>query len=112
MLFPSRRVGCSFGVRTDEGITGWGESGDHSHPRAVAETVAALGVHLVGEDPLRLEHHWQVMVKAGFFRGGPILSAAVAGIDIALWDIAGKAFNIPVHQLLGGSVRDRARVYA
>lgn len=99
-------------VRTDEGITGWGESGDHSHPRAVAETVAALGVHLVGEDPLRLEHHWQVMVKAGFFRGGPILSAAVAGIDIALWDIAGKAFNIPVHQLLGGSVRDRARVYA
>jgi galactonate dehydratase len=99
-------------VRTDQGITGWGECGDHSHPAAVAEGVRALAVHLVGQDPLRLEHHWQVMVKAGFFRGGPILSAAVAGIDIALWDIAGKAFDTPAHQLLGGAVRDRVRVYA
>jgi galactonate dehydratase len=111
-MFPVAPSWLFVRVRTDEAIIGWGECGDHGHPGAVAAAVRALAAHLLGQDPLRLEHHWQVMVKAGFFRGGPILSAAVAGIDMALWDIAGKAFNTPVYQLLGGAVRDRVRVYA
>jgi galactonate dehydratase len=66
---------------------------------------------LVGADPLRVEDCWQVMTKAGFYRGGPVLSSAVAGLDQALWDIAGKVRGAPVHELLGGPVRDRVRVY-
>jgi galactonate dehydratase len=81
-----------------------------------AETVVAavgeLARYLVGEDPLRIEHHWQVLTKGGFYRGGPVLSSAVAGLDQALWDIAGKARGVPVHELLGGPVRESARVYA
>jgi galactonate dehydratase len=68
--------------------------------------------YLVGTDPLRIEEHWQVMAKGGFYRGGPVLSSAVAGLDQALWDIAGKVRDAPVHELLGGPVRDRTRVYS
>jgi galactonate dehydratase len=71
-----------------------------------------LADYLVGRDPLRIEDHRQVLTKGGFYRGGPILSSAVAGIDQALWDIAGKTYGVPVHRLLGGPVRDRVRMYA
>src|SRR5690242_5134079 len=67
--------------------------------------------YLVGTDPLRIEEHWQVMAKGGFYRGGPVLSSALAGIDQALWDIKGRFHDVPVHELLGGPVRDKARVY-
>jgi galactonate dehydratase len=77
----------------------------------VATAVDEMADYLVGQDPLRIEEHWQVLSKGGFYRGGPVLSSAVAGIDQALWDIAGKAFDVPVYQLLGGHVRDRMRVY-
>src|SRR4029453_5463160 len=77
----------------------------------VRAAVEVLSEYLIGEDPLRIEHHWQVLTKGGFYRGGPILSSAVAGIDQALWDIAGKTYGAPVHALLGGAVRDRVRVY-
>ncbi|MFD4658292.1 galactonate dehydratase [Kitasatospora sp. NPDC058444] len=99
-------------VATDEGITGWGEPVVEGRAETVRAAVHELADHLVGEDPLRIEHHWQVLTKGGFYRGGPVLSSAVAGIDQALWDIAGKAYGVPVHQLLGGPVRDRLRVYA
>jgi galactonate dehydratase len=66
---------------------------------------------LIGADPAPIEDHWQVLAKGGFYRGGPVLSSALAGIDQALWDIAGKVHGVPVHALLGGPVRDRARVY-
>src|SRR5690606_4425429 len=65
-----------------------------------------------GQDPLRIEDHWQVLTKGGFYRGGPVLSSAVAGLDQALWDIAGQVYGAPVHALLGGPVRDRVRVYS
>src|SRR3990170_4025115 len=68
--------------------------------------------YLVGCDAVRIEDHWQVLTKGGFYRGGPVLSSAVAGIDQALWDIAGKHLGVPVHQLLGGHVRDTVRVYS
>jgi galactonate dehydratase len=75
--------------------------------RAVEESME----YLVGRDATRIEDHWQVLSKGGFYRGGPVINSAVSGIDQALWDIAGRALGVPVHQLLGGAVRDRARVY-
>jgi len=98
-------------VDTDEGITGWGEPIVEGRAETVQTAVAEIGEALVGEDPLRIEDHWQRMTKGGFYRGGPVLSSAVAGIDQALWDIAGKAYGVPVYQLLGGPVRDRVRMY-
>jgi galactonate dehydratase len=97
---------------TDEGIVGWGEPTLEGRAATVAAAVGELADYIVGEDPLRIEHHWQVLTKGGFYRGGPVLSSAVAGIDQALWDIAGKARGVPVYELLGGPVRDFARVYA
>ncbi len=98
-------------VETDEGVVGWGEPVVEGRAHTVAAAVEELSDYLLGKDPLRIEDHWQVMSKGGFYRGGPILSSAVAGIDQALWDIAGKVRNTPVHELLGGPVRDRQRVY-
>jgi galactonate dehydratase len=99
-------------VRTDEGITGWGEGGIQMRARAVQAAVSHLADYLVGRDPLAIEAHWQVMRKAGFYRDGPVLSSALAAVDEALWDIAGKLHGVPVHELLGGPVRDRVRAYA
>jgi galactonate dehydratase len=67
--------------------------------------------HIMGRDPMQIERHWQRMMKGGFYRGGSILNSAVAGIDQALWDITGKKLGVPVHQLLGGAVRDRVKIY-
>lgn len=97
---------------TDEGITGWGEPIVEGKARTVEAAVNELSQHIIGEDPLRIEDHWQVLTKGGFYRGGPVLSSAVAGMDQALWDIAGKTRGVPVHELLGGPVRERARVYS
>lgn len=99
-------------VDTDEGVTGWGEPVIEGRALTVRAAVEELLEYLVGADPLAIEHHWQVLTKGGFYRGGPILSSAVAGIDQALWDIAGKVHGVPVHELLGGPVRQEARVYA
>lgn len=102
---------CFLRIDTDEGITGWGEPIVEGRAHTVATAVDELADYLVGQDPLRIEEHWQVMTKGTFYRGGPVLSSAVAGVDQALWDIAGKALDVPVYQLLGGHVRDRMRVY-
>lgn len=99
-------------IRTDEGLTGWGEAGGEARPRAVSAATQEMADYLVGEDPFSIERHWQVLTKGAFYRGGAIISSAVAGIDQALWDIAGKALGVPVYTLLGGAVRDRMRVYA
>ncbi|MGJ7908749.1 galactonate dehydratase [Actinopolyspora sp. H202] len=98
-------------ISTDEGIVGWGEPVVEGRAHTVAAAVEELSELLVGRDPLAVEDHWQVMTKGGFYRGGPVLSSAVAGIDQALWDIAGKSYGVPVHRLLGGPVRERVRVY-
>lgn len=99
-------------VDTDEGITGWGEPVIEGRAETVRTAVAELSDILIGEDPLRIEYHWQRLTKGGFYRGGPVLSSAVAGIDQALWDISGKTLGVPVYRLLGGPVRDRVRVYS
>lgn len=103
---------CFLRIDTDEGITGWGEPVIEGRAHTVAAAVDELADYLIGKDPMSIEAHWQVLTKGGFYRGGPILSSAVAGIDQALWDITGKALGVPVWQLLGGAVRDRIRVYS
>ncbi|WP_061293153.1 galactonate dehydratase [Herbidospora cretacea] len=109
-LVPPRWLFCR--VETDEGVVGWGEPVVEGRAEVVRAAVGVLAEYLVGRDPLRVEDHWQVMATGGFYRGGPVLSSALAGLDQALWDIAGKTYGVPVHALLGGHVRDRARVYA
>ncbi len=98
-------------VETDEGIYGVGEGGISSHSLAMAEYVNHLKAVLIGEDPSRIEHLWQVMFRSAFFPPGRIGCAAVSAIDIALWDIRGKALGVPVYDLLGGRVRDKVVCY-
>jgi galactonate dehydratase len=78
----------------------------------VATAVDELADYLIGKDPFLIEDHWTIMYRGGFYRGGAVHMSAIAGIDQALWDIKGKALNLPVHQLLGGQLRDRIRVYS
>ena len=99
-------------VSTDEGVVGWGEPVVEGRAETVQAAVHELADLVRGQDPLRIEEHWQVLRRSGFYRGGPVLSSALAGYDQALWDIAGKVRGVPVHELLGGPVRDRIRVYS
>ncbi|MFS4094128.1 galactonate dehydratase [Streptomyces sp. AF1A] len=109
-LVPPRWLFCR--IETDDGVVGWGEPVVEGRAEVVRAAVDVLAEQLVGQDPLRIQDHWQVLTKGGFYRGGPVLSSAVAGLDQALWDIAGKTYGAPVHALLGGPVRERVRVYA
>ncbi|MDQ1062638.1 galactonate dehydratase [Stenotrophomonas rhizophila] len=99
-------------IETDAGIVGWGEPIVEGRAHTVAAAVEELSDYLIGKDPRHIEDHWNVLYRGGFYRGGPILMSALAGIDQALWDIHGKALGVPVHALLGGPVRDRIRVYS
>ncbi|RDI35023.1 galactonate dehydratase [Lentzea flaviverrucosa] len=99
-------------VSTDEGVTGWGEPVVEGRAETVRAAVHELSELVVGQDPLRVEDLWQVLRRGGFYRGGPVLSSALSGYDHAFWDIAGKARGLPVHELLGGPVRDRVRAYS
>jgi galactonate dehydratase len=98
-------------VATDAGLTGTGEAGLWAHHRLVAAAVDELAEYFVGQDPLRIEHHYQAVTRNTHF-AGPVLSAALSSIDIALWDILGKAVDLPVYQLLGGKCREKVRVFA
>lgn len=99
-------------IETDEGVVGWGEPVIEGRARTVEAAVHELSEYLVGQDPSRINDLWQVMYRAGFYRGGPILMSAIAGIDQALWDIKGKVMGQPVYELLGGLVRDKMKVYS
>ncbi|WP_130859357.1 galactonate dehydratase [Gracilibacillus phocaeensis] len=103
---------CFVKVETDEGITGWGEPVVEGRAATVETAVQELAEYLMGKDPLNIEDHWNVMYRSGFYRGGPILMSAIAGLDQALWDIKGKFFNAPIYQLLGGACRESIRVYS
>jgi galactonate dehydratase len=98
-------------IETDEGISGWGEPVIEGRAATVDAAVKEFADVLIGRDPRRIEDIWQSLYRGGFYRGGPILMSAMAGIDQALWDIKGKALGVPVHELLGGAVRDRMRMY-
>lgn len=99
-------------IETDEGISGWGEPVIEGRAETVRAAVHELMQNLIGKDPANIEDHWNMMYRSGFYRGGPILMSAIAGIDQALWDIKGKFFNAPIHQLLGGACRDSIKVYS
>ncbi len=98
-------------IETDEGISGWGEPVVEGRARTVEAAVHELAEYLIGQDPARINDLWQTLYRGGFYRGGPVLMSAIAGIDQALWDIKGKALGVPVYQLLGGLVRDRMKTY-
>ncbi len=98
-------------VATDEGLIGWGEASLEWKTRAVSGAVADLAPLIVGQDPTRIEHLFQIMYRHPFFRAGVEGMSAISGIEQACWDIAGKAAGKPVYQLLGGAVRDRVRMY-
>ncbi|MGB7757815.1 MAG: galactonate dehydratase [Salinisphaera sp.] len=103
---------CFLKISTDEGVVGWGEPVVEGRAATVAAMVEELSDYLVGTDPRRIEDHWTVLYRGGFYRGGPIHMSALAGIDQALWDIKGKALGVPVHELLGGKLRERIKVYS
>ncbi len=98
-------------VMTDEGIEGWGEPVVEGRAASVEACVRELEDYYIGKDPRKIEDMWQVLYRSGFYRGGPILTSAISGIEQALWDIKGKELGVPAHDLLGGAVRDKMQVY-
>lgn len=98
-------------VETDEGLVGWGEASLEWKTRGVVGCVEDLAPMIIGQDPRRIEHLYQIMYRHSFFRMGVVGMSAVSGIEQACWDIWGKSLNVPVYQLLGGAVRDTIRVY-
>ena len=110
-FFPRQRMRL-VKITTNNGIVGWGETTLEGKSKSTWAAVEELAEYFIGKDPLRIEHHWQHVYRSAFFRGGNVLMSALSGIDQALWDIAGKHYNVPAYMLLGGAVRDRIRVYA
>ncbi|HEY8598120.1 MAG TPA: galactonate dehydratase [Thermomicrobiales bacterium] len=99
-------------ISTYEGIVGWGEPVVEGRADTVRAAVEELSGYLIGKDPFRIEDHFQVLYRGGFYRGGPVLTSALSGIEQALWDIKGKALGVPIYELLGGAARDRVRIYS
>ena len=98
-------------VTTDQGLHGWGEATLESRELTVAQAVQELEPGLLGQDPMDIEKFWYRGYRDAYWRGGPVLMSALSGVDMALWDITGKALGVPVHRLLGGKVRDAAPCY-
>lgn len=99
-------------IHTDAGIVGLGEPITEGRALTCATAIKEIEPYLVGKDPRAVQHHWQAIYRHAFYRGGPILTSALSGVDQALWDIKGKALGIPVYEFLGGPTRNRVRVYA
>jgi galactonate dehydratase len=98
-------------VSTDEGVAGWGEPVVEGRAETVRAAVGEMSEYFIGKDPFRIEDHFQVLYRGGFYRGGPVLTSALSGIEQSLWDIKGKALGVPIHELLGGAAREKVRVY-
>lgn len=111
LAFGGRQTWVFVQVETDVGITGVGEASLEGKEKAVCAAVEDLSRHIIGRDPTRIEHNWQIMYRHGFWRGGVVLNTAISGIEQALWDIAGKDMGVPVYRLLGGACRDRLELY-
>lgn len=98
-------------IHTDAGVVGLGEPLLEGRALTIQTAIKEVEPYLIGKDPRQVVHHWQAIYRHAFYRGGPILTSALSGIDQALWDIKGKLLNVPVYELLGGPTRDRVRVY-
>lgn len=103
---------CFVEIETDDGPAGWGEPVVEGRAATVKKAVEELSEYLIGRNPMQIEDIWNTLYRSGFYRGGPILMSAIAGIDQALWDIKGKYFNAPVYELMGGACRSRMKVYS
>ena len=105
-------IGNGYVIRiyTDTGISGVGQTACWGYPEAVDSIVNTFKKYLIGQNPLRIEHHWQYLYRMGPFRG-TALSGAISAVDIALWDIKGKHFGVPIWELLGGNCRDKIRLH-
>src|SRR5262245_1673172 len=99
-------------IHTDEGVIGLGEPILEGRAKTCATAVSEIEPYLIGKDPRNVVHHWQAIYRHAFYRGGPILTSVLSGIEQALWDIKGKLLGVPIYELLGGPTRDRVRVYA
>src|SRR5262245_3188721 len=99
-------------VHTNAGIVGLGEPIVEGRALTCQTAVKEIEPYLVGKDPRQVVHHWQAIYRHAFYRGGPVLTSALSGIDMALWDIKGKALGVPVYELFGGPTRNKVRVYA
>ena len=104
------RNGYVIRIHTDTGISGVGQTACWGYPEAVDSIVNTFKKHLIGQNPLRIEHHWQYLYRMGPFRG-TVLSGAISAVDIALWDIKGKHLGVPIWELLGGNCRDKIRLH-
>lgn len=98
-------------MSTDEGFIGWGEPVIEGKADTVAAAVREFEELLLGRNPFAIEDIFQTLYRGGFYRGGPVLMSAISGIEQCLWDIKGKAFNVPIYEFLGGAIRDRIQVY-
>ncbi|MBE9462477.1 galactonate dehydratase [Dyadobacter subterraneus] len=98
-------------IHTDVGVTGLGEPLLEGRALTIQTAIKEIEPYLIGKDPRHIIHHWQAIYRHAFYRGGPILTSALSGIDHALWDIKGKLLNVPVYELFGGPTRDRVRIY-
>jgi len=99
-------------IEAADGSFGWGEASLEGHAEAVDGAFEAFRDRFIGADPRRIEDVWQVAYRGGFYRGGPVLMSALAGLDQALWDWKGKHYGLPAWEMLGGKVRERIRAYA
>ena len=99
-------------IETDEGVFGWGESGLSGREKAVVGAIEHYAELLLGRDPFQIGAIWQALYRSQYFEGGRVLQAAISAIDIALYDIKGKALGVPVYELLGGRQRDRIPTFA
>lgn len=99
-------------ITTESGIVGWGEPIVEGKADSVAACVMELRDQLIDKNAGNIEELWQTMYRCNFYRGGPVLTSAMSGIEQALWDIKGKALGVPVYELLGGAVRDKLQIYA
>jgi galactonate dehydratase len=115
-------------ITDEDGNFGWGEASLEGHTQAVEGCLDAWieryvgfeaeqvyfqsAIHTSWHDPSEIEHIWQMSWRTSFYRGGPVFMSALAGIDIALWDLKARKLNVPIYQLLGGKVRDKLKVYA
>lgn len=103
---------CFVEVLTDEGISGWGEAVIEGKAATVKACVEEMAEYITGLNPLHIEDIWNLLYRGAFYRGGPVLMSAIAGIDQALWDIKGKFHGVPAYELMGGPCRHSMKVYS
>jgi galactonate dehydratase len=109
---PLKNRGLLLQLHTDEGLVGIGSPMNYEHGRTVERALLDMSDYLIGKDPRQIEDHWQVLFRSSYSRQMPILLSALSGLEMACLDILGKSLGAPIWRLLGGTVRDRIRVYA